>query len=306
MFKKCFISLISLVLLLILISSCRDLVLDDFPEYDDTIVANSILIEGTPITVHLSRTGSIDSFQLPPIDNAEIELWVNDEFTENLTNSGQGFYSSEINTESLKNYLCKIIIPENELILCQQMIPESIPIIELEHVNIAGRDEEGTSYPAITLSFPNKTSQRNYYEVIIKYFISYSGQTEQYTASIHSFSDPVILNEGIPAPLFSNEVIKDTVYSITLNYTTSGSHLSTEGIWRTTLFPIIVELRTISYDYYYYKKQFYLYEEGRMADGLLNAITSFPLYSNIEKANGIFAGYSVFTSDTIRPEPYEK
>jgi hypothetical protein len=53
-----------------------------------------------------------------------------------------------------------------------------------------------------------------------------------------------------------------------------------------------------------YLKQLYLYETGRYPTDVGNgAVTNFNLYSNIEGAYGIFAGYSIAESDTIFPEP---
>jgi hypothetical protein len=177
----------------------------------------------------------------------------------------------------------------------------------VEHINIAGRDEEGITYPAIKISFKNEAIPRKYYEVAIYYFKKdyFDGNIERQYAYIHTITDPVILNEGLPIALFSNEIISDSVYVMTLNYNTGSTSSRNGGPWHTDLYPFVVELRTVTYDYYRYQKQYYLYNKGRSADGLINIMTASPLYSNVENGNGIFAGYSVFTTDTITPEPYE-
>lgn len=296
---------------LIILLSCRELVTDDFPEYDSSPTVNSILVQGEPIKVNLSMAGKLDSLPISTIDNAIVELWVEGKFLENLENTGNGFYNSTDIAEPSKNYTCKVIIPGEDTIVCSQNLPVPSPILKVEHINITGRDEEGTNYPAIKLTFKNDLSGQRYYEVNVKYFVKYSawrdeeGYVEQRSVFLQTITDPVILNEGLPIALFSNEIIRDSTYTLTLNYTTGQAGSMNGGPYRTTLFPLMIELRSVTCDYYRYKKQYYLYESGRTADGLLNPVTASPLYSNIENGNGIFAGYSVFATDTITPVPYE-
>jgi hypothetical protein len=63
-----------------------------------------------------------------------------------------------------------------------------------------------------------------------------------------------------------------------------------------------VELKTISYSYYQYLRQLYLYETGRYPDFSFGPMHTFPLYSNVTNGMGILAGYSLFRSEIITPE----
>ncbi|MCF8360903.1 MAG: DUF4249 domain-containing protein [Prolixibacteraceae bacterium] len=302
MIKKCDPKLLLATLLLIFTNSCNDLVQDEFPDYPASPTVNSILVEGEPVELHLSRAGGLDSLSLPAINNAAVELWVDDSFSETMEHAGNGVYVSNEIARPLKTYTCKVAIPGEEPIECSQALPEPTPILNIEHIQIAGWDEEGTSYPGIKLTFPNSTTNREYFEVVVFYYYYDEGIR---TAQIHTINDPVILNEGLPIALFSNEIISDSVYTLILNYKSGGAASHNNGPFRAILLPLKVELRTLTYDYYRYKKQYYLYEQGRYADGLINAVTASPVYSNIENGYGIFAGYSVSVSDTITPEPYE-
>jgi hypothetical protein len=290
--------------------SCRELVTDKFPDYSSSPTVNSILVAGKSITINLSMAGKLDSLPLPAIINAEIELFIDGKFFEDLKKSGEGNYMSSIVVEPLKTYTCKVIIPDEDTIVCNQTLPEPNPIIKIEHMNIAGRDQEGTTYPAVKLTFKNDLSVQRYYEVSIRFFVKHHswGDEEEYLESrfvqIPTITDPVLLNEGLSIMLFSNELIQDSSYTMILNYST-GQSSSSGGSYRTTLFPFVVELHSVTSDYYHYKKQYYLYEQGTWADGLTNTTAPSPLFSNIENGYGIFAGYSVFATDTITPEPYE-
>lgn len=294
-----------LPLFLITMFSCIELVRNEFPDFESFPTVNSILIEGETLSVHVSWAGGLNSLPLPIINDAIIDLYINGAFREHLEYTGDGIYTSKTIIEPRKEYKCKIIIPTQDTIICSQTLPYPDSIINVEHINIAGRDEEGTTYSAIKITFKNDLFQRKYYEITINGIQKndFEGKIVHQTVWMSAITDPVILNEGLPIALFSNEIIDDSIYTITLNKR-FGS-IKKSGTDQRTIYPYIVELRSVSYDYYRYKKQFYLYEQGTWANGLTNTTTPSPLYSNIENGNGIFAGYSVFASDTITPEPYE-
>ncbi len=245
----------------------------------------------------MSLAEKVDTQRLGFVENANVDLFINDEFTETLACVGEGIYQSKCVVQSLKRYTCKVMIPGFDTILCEQVIPDSPIIKSIEQINFAGKDEEGTSYPAVKVTFKNNLENVVYYEVEITLLKGHSNGM----ATIHTITDPVILNEGLPIPLFSNELIKDSVYTLKLNYSTGNAFSSNNAPFRTTLYPYVVELRQVSEDYYRFKKQLYLYENGLWADGIINSMTNTNIYTNIENAYGIFAGYSIAVSDTITP-----
>jgi hypothetical protein len=121
------------------------------------------------------------------------------------------------------------------------------------------------------------------------------------TGQIKAFKDPVLLAEGLPIAVFSTADIQDTTYTMQIDYTT-GHVRSIGGVSTTTLFPLIVEFKTISYQYYQYLRQLYLYNSGRYPDFQFGAYKAFPLYSNVANGMGIVAGYSKYVSELIIPE----
>ena len=294
----------------LLTSSCQTLVTDDFPDFEKVPTVNSILVAGKPLSVHFSLTGGLDSMPLPTVSNAVVDLYIDGEFAEKLENTGEGTYSSSTLVEAGKEYKCNVIIPGYDTVVYSQTLPEASRILNVEHINIAGRNEEGVSYPAIKVTFNNSLSERKYYELVIRCYLVHRpwgsdvAQVEEVSTWLPIIVDPVLLNEGLPIALFSNEMIEDSIYTMTLNYTTGQAGSRNGGPFRTDLFPFIIYLRSVSYDYYRYQKQYYLYTEGKNA-GFMETATALPLYSNIENGYGIFAGYSVFATDTITPEAYE-
>src|SRR5450759_2501499 len=282
---------------LLALYSCRELVQDEFPDFTSVPTVNSILVAGEPAIIQVSIAGKLDTNKIVLVNNAEVLLYVDGVYKETLILSDKGIYSSSFVVEKLKTYRCEVNIPGYKTITCSDSIPETTIISDIIHIDKAGKDEEGMTYPAIKFTFTNDPAEKLYFEVIIR-IIQYRHER---VATLETITDPVLLNEGLPIALFSNESIKGTNYSMTLNYFT-GSAGSTNGEpLQTTLFPLILEVRSVSSNYYHFVKQKYLYEKGRYPEFMAASTTAFPLYSNITGGYGIFAGYSVTKSDTIYP-----
>jgi len=278
--------------------ACRDLVQDEFPPFDPVPVLNAIVAQGEPVSVQVSMAQKIDSFPIVPIPNAEVKLFTNGVFSGQLMyDQESGAYRSDTLARAGSVYRCEVEVPGHPLLVATDSLPTPLPVLGISHVSYAGKDEEGTVFPMVKVTFSNNPSVRCYFEAKIRY--KWGDE-----AKIHTIIDPVILNEGLPLALFSNEIISDSSYTLVLNYTSGGSSSSNGGIYYTNMYPFVIELRTVSYSYYRYWKQYYLYQQARYSDMLLSNQSAFPLYSNVENGYGIFAGYSTFVSDTITPEPY--
>jgi len=286
------------LLALIILPSCRELVTDEFPEYTPIPTVNSILLKDSTIKVHVSLAGKLDTNQLALIDNAEVLLYVDGEYKETLILFDNGMYSSSVVVEPLKTYRCDVNIPGYELVSGSDLIPVPVTISDIIHIDIAGKDEEGMNYPAIKFTFTNNPSEKQYFEVAIR-LISYGYER---VASLKTITDPVLLNEGLPLALFSNESIKGSSYTMTINYFTGSASSFNGGPMQTDLYPVILEFRSVSQNYYKFVKQKYLYDLGRYPEFMAASTTAFPLFSNINNGYGIFAGYCSVKSDTIYPE----
>lgn len=289
-----------LVTLLILFfhSSCRELVTHEFPDFSSIPAVNSILIAGKPLKVHVSLAEKLDTNQLTVINNAAVSLYMEGIFTEDLIPDENGIYISSSLIEPGKSYKLDVNVPGYEPITCNEILPPPSPILNIVHNNNAGKDEEGTIYPSVTVSFKTNPSETQYFELLIR-TLNYGHES---TATQKKITDPVLLNEGLPLTIFSNEIIRDSVYTMTLNYFTGGAEKMGDEPWHTTLYPLIIELRSCSADYYRFVKQKYLYEKGRFPEFLAASTNAFPLFSNVPGGYGIFAGYSVVVSDTLFPK----
>jgi len=117
-----------------------------------------------------------------------------------------------------------------------------------------------------------------------------------------SIIDPVLLNEGLPIAVFSNEMIDGDSYTMLINYTTGSAYNQNNSGWVTELFPVQVELRSVCFNYYTFIKQQYLYEMATDEPFLsVGSVGVFNLHSNVENGYGILAGYSSVKSEIINP-----
>ncbi len=288
------------VTLLILLSnySCREIVTDEFPGFTPVPAVNSILIAGKPVKVHVSMAEKLDTNQLTLVNDADISLYIDGNYSENLFHDGNGIYFSSSIVDPLKTYRLEVNVPGYKTITCTENLPSPSPILNIIHTSNAGKDEEGMIYPSVTLSFKTNPSERQYFEIVIRM----PQNNYERIATLKKITDPVLLNEGLPLTIFSNEVIRDSVYAMTINYFTGSAGFSGNEPYHTTLYPLIIELRSCSYNYYQFIKQKYLYEKGRFPEFLAASTNAFPLFSNIPGGYGIFAGYSVVVSDTLFPQ----
>ena len=290
--------LIANFIILLTLCSCRELVTDEFPEFSPIPAVNSVFIAGKPLKVHVSLAEKLDTSELTMVNNADIALSIDGIFAETLVPDGDGIYLSSSVVEPQRVYKLEINVPGFSTITCTGTLPWPSPILNIIHNNNAGKDEEGTIYPSVTVSFKTNPSETQYFEILIRTLHN----DFEMIATQKKITDPVLLNEGLPLTIFSNEIIRDSVYTMTINYFTGGAEKIGDESWHTTLYPLIIELRSCSHDYYRFVKQKYLYEKGRFPEFLAASTNAFPLFSNVPGGYGIFAGYSVVVSDTLFPK----
>jgi hypothetical protein len=270
---------------LLVTTSCRKLVQSEFPYFLPKPVVNSILIADSLIKVHVSMASKLDSNELQGISNAQVFLYVNDSFKEQLTYADSGIYLSSVIAVPLSKYECKVIVPGYDTASASCTLPARARVFNPEYIAVVGKDQEGTSYPGIKLSFSNNPDYPQYYEIRI-----YNPESMNY--SIEKWAeqnDPVLLNEGLPGTIFSNEKINDTAYRMKVNIYAYADYFAS----------CFVEMRSISFEYYQFTRQKYLYDQGRFPEFGLGSYQGYQLYSNVKNGYGIFAGYSAVHSDTI-------
>lgn len=278
---------------------------DDFPEFNNDWVINNIMIAGDSIEVEITKTTSVNGEGNPPVEDAVIRLNIENETFDLSYDENSTTYKLNQKIETSKDYHFDVFDASGELKSSfNQIIPPPQPILDIEHIDVAGTNDEGVGHPAVIIEVPNNVS-KDYFYVNIRLLKNYEYEDDNSRIQFLNIEDPVLLNEGVPFPLFSNEIMTGNSQEVLINYTTSGTRSSGGGPQIADTFPLVVELWTLNEAYYEFLKQNYQYENSRypiIGSGNQAAISNF---DNIEGAYGINAGYSFVKTDTIYPSGTE-
>lgn len=286
---------------ILIFTGCHKLVQDEFPDFAPVPTVNSYLVADSTIKVKISLAAKLDSLPLKNVDWADVQLFVDGSLKETLLSKGNGLYTSASIVKPGKTYRCQISIPGYEQVTCSDSIPLPNPILKLEFIQTAGIDEEGFTYPGIKFTFSNNPNEHCYYQAIIWNYTDQEWRSSPWAAAgLKEIFDPVLLAEGLPMAVFGNNQIKGNEYTMQINYQ-SGIYYAEPNNQDPKLYPFRLELRSISYHYYQYLKQEYLYDLGRYPEFLSGVGSVFPLHSNAQNGYGIFAGYSTVFSEIIQP-----
>ncbi|MDD2813274.1 MAG: DUF4249 domain-containing protein [Bacteroidales bacterium] len=277
--------------------SCRTKIPIEFPDFKSLPVLNSFLVADSVIRVHLSMADALDTVPLPLVENATVSFYVNDTFTGNLYPAGNGYYETDVRAREGNIYRFEAEIPDFPTVSAQDSIPESVPLLSIEHILKAGVDDEGHTFPAVKITIPVNTQKIKYLHVLAR-LNKNEGQWKDW--QLKDFHDPVLVAEGLPIAVFSTELIQDTIYTMQIDYSTGGWRCLGDSCWM-PLYPFVIELKSISYAYYQYLKQLYLYNSGRYPDFQFAPYKAFPLFSNVNNGMGVVAGYSSYLSDVVNP-----
>jgi hypothetical protein len=295
-----FVNLVTLSFaLMAILVSCRTKLDWNPPEFEQKPVVSGVIKAGNPITIKVSLAVTLNSKPTPEVSNALVQIFIDNIFSETLKYIGDGLYQSELVAQEDHVYRCEVTIPGLPTAICSTHIPKHQNIINFEHINKAWVDEEGVAFPAIKLTFDNTPNTDVYYQVVITMF---RDDDNAETAWLESIVDPILLNEGLPIAVFSNKLIEEKTYKMTLNYAGMDIYNHNNTGWIASLYPIQVELRTVCPDYYKFIKQQYLYELANSEPFLSVGVKgNYKLHSNVQNGYGIVVGYSSVKSEIIDP-----
>ncbi|MDA3798464.1 MAG: DUF4249 family protein [Kiritimatiellae bacterium] len=291
--KHAFIILIALGILL---SSCRELVQDEFPEFENTVTVNTIIAAGDSVKVYLAYTDELNENPLETIENAEITMsnqnWDNISFT----HQGDGMFISDYIAQINDSLHLTVSVPGEDVVTSSCVVPQPI---EIQYANVEPYgwvDDEGVASPLVHVKIKNDPNREMYGVVYARIYF----KTPCYVESPDYYEDPYYL---------------DTCYSLAEDYEVigtidnineTGEFLEKEfGRIRSTYYSSMismafqVKLRTVDYNYYTYLSSIGAYEVGRNPNFTNTYIMPVNLYSNIEYGYGIMCSYSEYETDTI-------
>ena len=305
-------SIILFLIAALALSGCRKQVSNyERPDFDPQPTLNAVLQEGQPVWAQVSFAECLDSVHPTACTDAEVLLYVDGQFAEQLQHEGEGLYVGETIAEALHEYACKVIIPGYDTLFAKTEMPEKPVVTHVEIMENATVNDESNPCAAVLVTFNNTPNRKSSYKANIEAFFKYKydaggmGIITSHIGTSINTDDPVLLNEGSSLLLFSNEIIRDTVYTLKVNTGINGygfSGQSTGAYTRTGY--IVVSMHGISESAYRYLKCQTAFDEPDAYTNLfLGVITPINLYSNVENGLGLFAAIAPMTCDTIFINP---
>lgn len=309
--KYKFISFITFISILYSFFSCRKVIEIELPSKDGKIVINSFFSSRDSLVINISKSLHIlDNIESKLLNDAEVIIYENNIFKEKLTNINNGNYIARTFIPS-NDKLYKVIVKYNNLnpANSENIIPNPIKIISVDTstvyvTNNNGMNQGGgNSYPQYQLKIRFKDTEnfKNYYSIRLyvksqNYYYKNTSDIKyfDYMPLYFSSNDLVIESwQSGEAALFSDDFINGKEYNLLINIDKYN--------FPNTNNEVIVEINSLSKDYFFYSKSYNLYQSVK-GDPFSEPVQ---VYNNIENGFGIFAGYS---SDTLglnlKGEPY--
>jgi hypothetical protein len=272
--------------IIIIFSSCIKEIERDFTKQEIYPVVYAILSPTYPkITVNLSTTAQLNNSDITFINDATIIAYEGDSLLGELKSVFLGNYELEYTVKKGKRYRFEIYTTKYPLITCTDSVPLQLNINEINYRFDAGLDFYDTELSGLDVTVENNLNQNLFYHLLLKTKgEDFTGEDYFSLLDFNRFDDPVLMNEGLRTPLFSNKLMKENEYTIPLKF------------YRYSDIELILQLRSVSSSYYNFFKFMELHNNA-----LDYAIFNFQpvnMYQNIKGAKGFIGSF--VESDTIK------
>lgn len=282
-----------------------DLVID---EPDPELVVISNFTANRNMQVRVSRTQSVlDNGPTPYILNADVRLFEGNQFIQRLElinePGSRPYYTTRNFTPEIEvEYTIKVEAPGFEPIQAMSKVPTKIDIQSLKVSDyLIEKNPEGDALYrfSVTLGFSDPKSENNYYHLnlyqqVYEYMLegqdTIFGNNEFFPIQFNQIID----NNFILAYFDGGVLFEDTPFDgsiVSYTFPISFNLLAEEEVPG----KLVVELRSVSEEYYFYQRSLSLQQENPGAPFAEPVV----LYNNIMNGQGIFAGYSA-SLDSIR------
>lgn len=291
------------LVLVLLLPSCIKIKDDLIVNSNIRNVLQSVITTDSLINVTVGYTSQVFDKKYIFNSNATVLLFENNNLIETLQPLGMGKYISTIHPIEKNEY--KIIV--NDSIVANTIVPEKAHLVDTKMEFPTAYDAANQQYlGTLTFTLIDNPIEENYYELnIFLIDTNYSNNTYNYSFS-NDFNyitkpDKIVLEEGDwdyePSTVFfsdNNFTNKEQPFSfqIASGYTDNGiqieSTLSKRGF---------IQLRTISKEYYLYRKYFTRHSynasiHDEIFQNMLFLGEPIDMYTNVKNGLGVMASYS--------------
>jgi len=321
------INILAGLIILILFSSCEKDLLFSNKNTESRITVNSFITPDSILTARITESkfflASGEGFNL--IENAEVKVYINNVYKENMVYSSDGNYRASFAPKTGENIRLEISVPGLESVNCESKIEdqavtlsldttisssEVIPILNGNYDNDGtyNVDTVGYSYNCIynyTLRFRDPSAEQNYYRLVVKTIteydygftnISYDFDFTDIVSGNKTNSDADLFSENNTTNtyhIFSDELFNGKEYALKFRsydyiaeYLPEYYHVNENHITKKSQY---ITLQTIS-------KSYYLFLKSKDMSGSENPFAEpVQIHSNVEGGCGILGSYNCKT-----------
>lgn len=261
--------------------SCINEVDLDWPTEEQKYVIGCLFSPENSMELYTFKTTAILEDTILAVDSLQINLYENNSLIWSGNKSNAGKYLIPVEPKPVSQYAISISNSQDILIHAIDTIPLPVHILSATYQYPTYKDSEGEVFGQISLSFQDNPDTKNYYEIILLHqdsTIIQSFNIKSSVITINSVNDP-ISSESL---LFTDELFEGKTLNLKINVASVDT-------------PIIV-LKNLSNSYYQYRNNIitHLYNQNTERDDVYNLFKGDPveLYSNVNNALGIFAGFT--------------
>ncbi len=282
-----------------LASSCEEPVELDIDIPRSRLVINSNFFPDELVTLRVSATRPIGTGKIPVID-AQVSLFEGTELAERLTflsgkEAGEaGSYSTNrFRPRVGQKYTIHVSAAGYDPVTAVSSIPDPIAInsLSIHHLTTAQLLDETIYDYRLRIDYADPQDEINYYDLriyqrVLPFKISAEGDTVRMNSYLKAVGTPDRLPEGAStvSVLLRDKGESGEVEVRVQSRLNSGREL---------LNGVVAELRTVSPEYYFYRRSLARDNSGA-AGGLNEPII---IFDNVDSGLGIFAGYNSVKQD---------
>ena len=282
-----------LIIIILISAACTKTIDIDLPDHESKLVINSLFTRGERIAVNISRSTSIIGGIPPGVSGATINLYRDGTLAESSVSNDSVFRAGFGPIEN-GVYTIEVSSPGFETVTATDSMPSKAFLSYAESTDEIWIDEIGMRHKLLKLGFSDSDPKKNYYELKLKVrFLKRNYPSPDYTyvtelANVGGITDPILAESEQYYTFIKGFLFDDSKFSNSdCNLEVFAGIMNNES----DDYELIVELNSVSENYYNYKKQLGVYlnkEDGDVFEGIPDPVN---LYSNIENGYGIFAGY---------------
>ena len=320
-------------LLIMAMISCEKEIEFKGKKTEPLIVVNSLIKTDSIISARITKSKFFfsDKYHYEYVKNADVALYINNKFIENLTHKVNGKYISttkanprdtielKIKVNGYKDMYSQTVVPENaEILLCDTIHKDVKHIYNLYYDRETGQITNDTVFHSIegklqfTLKIKDNPKENNYYRLTLRQDVKYEDKEYNYTlyppfiieGLEHQIDDDLLnafYDEEQSQHLFTDNMLngKEITLKFSIEYNTlklmPGFEKEFPGYQPSTS-KYTVNLQSINRDMYLYLKTIEVAPENYIFDAFIEPVQ---IYNNIENGIGVLGAYSEYKKEFV-------